>query len=136
MAKIFCLSKGADLFDELLAISAKEKVSTAQVAGVGGVNRLDLAYYNSAKKKYEEHIYEEFLEVAGLAGNLTLKDGKPFLHLHGTFGRRDMSALAGHVVSATVFPLLEVVVMPTSNRALRRFDDETGLNVIYKTGPR
>jgi len=136
LAKIFCLSKGADLFDELLAISAKEKVSTAQVAGVGGVNRLDLAYYNSAKKKYEEHIYEEFLEVAGLAGNLTLKDGKPFLHLHGTFGRRDMSALAGHVVSATVFPLLEVVVMPTSNRALRRFDDETGLNVIYKTGPR
>ena len=136
MAKIFCLMKGTSLFDGLLAIAAKEKLPTAQVAGVGGVNRLTLAYYNSARKKYEEHQYDEFLEVAGLLGNLTLKDGKPFLHLHGTFGRRDMSALAGHVISATVFPLLEVVITPTSNRGIRRFDEETGLNVIYKTGPR
>jgi len=133
MAKIFCLPKGADLAGELLAIASRERVSTAQVVGVGGVNRLTLAYYNSAKKKYEEHLYEEFLEVAALSGNLTLKDGKPFLHLHGTFGRRDMSAVAGHVISATVFPLLELVITPTRNRALRRFDDVTGLNVIYKT---
>ena len=133
MAKIFCLKKGDDLFAELKAIAKKQRISTAQVVGVGGVNRLTLAYYNSSKKEYEKHDYEEFLEVAGLSGNLTLKDGEPFLHLHGTFGRRDMSALAGHVISATVFPLLEVVLTPTANRALRRFDDETGLNVIYKT---
>jgi predicted DNA-binding protein with PD1-like motif len=133
LAKLFCLPKGASLFEELIEIAEKEKIRTAQVVGVGGVNRLTLAYYNRTKKKYEEHLYDEFLEVAGLTGNLTLKDGKPFLHIHGTFGRRDMSALAGHVISASVFPLLEVVITPTSNRALRRFDDETGLNVIYRT---
>ena len=132
MAKIYCLPKNSDLFGELLAIASRDKVRTAQVVGVGGVNRLTLAYYNSREKKYEEHLYEEFMEVASLAGNITTKDGKPFLHLHGTFGRRDMSAIAGHVISARVFPLLEAVVTSTTNRALRRFDDETGLNVIYK----
>lgn len=65
-------------------------------------------------------------------GNITLKDGKPFLHLHGTFGRRDMSVIGGHVISATVFPLLEAVITPTANRALRRFDEKVGLNAIYK----
>jgi uncharacterized protein len=133
LAKIFCLPKGASLFEELIAIASKEGIATAQVVGVGGVDKLNLAYYNRAKRKYEEHIYEEFLEAAGLTGNLTHKDGKPFLHIHGTFGRRDMSALAGHVISASVFPLLEVVITPTSNKALRKFDDETGLNVIYRT---
>jgi predicted DNA-binding protein with PD1-like motif len=135
MAKIFSLPKGADLFQELLAIADRERLDTALVTALGGVNRLTLAYFNSAAKKYEEHDYDEFLEVAGLVGNVALKDGKRFLHLHGTFGRRDMSAIAGHVMSARVFPLLEAVFTPTEDRALRRFDDEMGLNVIYRTEP-
>jgi predicted DNA-binding protein with PD1-like motif len=130
MAAIYSLEKGASLFDGIRGIAEREKIATALVAGVGGVNTLTLAYYNSKDRKYEEHVYEEFLEVAGMLGNLTLKDGKPFLHLHGTFGRRDMSALAGHVVSATVFPLMEVVITPTKNTALRRLDEGMGLNVI------
>jgi len=70
--------------------------------------------------------------VTGLLGNITRKDGKPFVHAHGTFGRRDMSVIAGHLMSATVFPLLEVVITPTKNRATREFDKEVGLNVIRK----
>jgi len=35
-------------------------------------------------------------------------------------------------MTAKVFPLLEVVVTPTKNKALRRFDDNVGLNVIYR----
>jgi predicted DNA-binding protein with PD1-like motif len=35
-------------------------------------------------------------------------------------------------MSARVFPILEAVLTPTTNTALRRFDDELGLNVIYK----
>jgi len=54
------------------------------------------------------------------------------LHIHGTFGRKDLSTLAGHVMKANVSPLLEVVVTPTRNKALRRFDDELGLSVIYR----
>lgn len=108
-------------------------VKTASVEALGGVRSLKLAYFNHAKRTYEQHTFREFLEVASLVGNITLRDGKPFLHAHGTFGRRDMTAIAGHLVSAKVFPLLEVVMSPTSNRALRKFDDETGLNMIYRT---
>ena len=132
MAKIYSLKAGAKVPEDILSIARKEKISTARVEAIGGVRELRLAYFNHDVKKYEEHDFREFMEVTGLMGNLTLKDGKPFLHVHGTFGRKDLSVLAGHVVSALVFPLLEVVVTPTKNRALRRFDDELGLNVIYK----
>ena len=133
MARIYALKAGAKIPDDILAIAKKGKIATARVEAIGGVQELKLAYFNHETKRYEEHEFREFLEVAGILGNLTLKDGKPFLHVHGTFGRKDLSTLAGHVVSARVFPLLEVVVTPTKNRALRRFDEDLGLNVIYRT---
>lgn len=132
MAKIYSLKAGARVPDDLVAIARKEKFRTARVEAIGGVDELRLAYFNHEAKKYEEHDYHEFLEVTSLLGNITVKDGKPFLHVHGTFGRRDMSVLAGHVVSAKAFPILEAVITPTTNRALRKFDDRIGLNVIYR----
>ncbi|MDE1858558.1 MAG: DUF296 domain-containing protein [Thaumarchaeota archaeon] len=132
MAKIHSLKAGSKIPDDIVALAAREKVRTAQVEAIGGVKALRLAYFNHEAKKYEEHDFDEFLEVTSLLGNITVKDGKPFLHVHGTFARRDLSVVAGHVMSGTVFPLLELVVTPTRNRALRRFDEEVGLNVIYK----
>jgi uncharacterized protein len=132
VARIYSLKAGAKVPDDIVAIATKEKIPTARVEAIGGVNRLRLAYFNHESKKYEEHEYREFLEVTSILGNFTLKDGKPFLHIHGTFGRKDLSVIAGHVMAATVFPLLEVVITPTRNRALRRFDDKLGLNVIYE----
>ena len=132
MAKIYSLKAGSKIPDDILAIARKEKMRTATVGAIGGVQELKLGYFNHREKRYEEHEFREFLEVTGILGNLTLKEGKPFLHIHGTFGRRDLSTLAGHIVAAKVSPLLEVAVTPTKNRALRRFDDDLGLNVIYR----
>ncbi len=132
MARIYSLKSGASVVDEILKIASREKIRTARVEAIGGVKELKIAFFNHHAKKYEEHVYREFLEVTGITGNITQKDKKPFLHAHGTFGRKDASVVGGHLVSAKVFPLLEVVITPTKNRATRRFDPETGLNVIYK----
>jgi uncharacterized protein len=133
LAKIYSLKAGAKVPDDILAIAQREKIATAMVEAIGGVEKLRLAYFDHVSKRYEEHDFSEFLEVTSFLGNITTKDRKPFLHAHGTFGRRDLSVIAGHVVSARVFPLLELVVIPTKNKALRRFDEGLGLNVIYRT---
>ena len=133
MSKLYNLKSGAKVPEDIVSIAVREKIGTASVQAVGGVDRLRLAYFNREEKKYEEHDFNEFMEVTSLLGNITLKDGKPFLHVHGNFGRRDLSVLGGHVMSAVVAPILEVVITPTKNRALRKFDHDLGLNVIYKT---
>ena len=130
MAKIYSLKAGSKIPDDIVAIAVREKIRTARVEAIGGVKRLRLAYFDHVTKKYEEHDYREFLEVTGILGNVTQKEGRQFLHIHGTFGRRDMSVLAGHIMAATVFPLMEVVITPTKNRAVRRFDEGLGLYVI------
>jgi predicted DNA-binding protein with PD1-like motif len=133
LAKIYSLPAGAKVPEDIVSIAIKEKIDTARVEAIGGVDKLRLAYFNHVTKKYEEYDYQEFLEVTSLLGNITLKDGKPFLHAHGNFGRKDRSVVGGHIMSAVVFPLLEVVVTPTENKALRKFDEDLGLNVIYRT---
>jgi len=132
VAKIYSLKAGAKVPGAIQAIAAREKIRTARVEAIGGVSKLTLAYFNHKTKRYEEHDYEEFLEVTSLLGNITLKDGKPFLHAHGNFGKRDQSVVGGHIVSATAFPFLEVVITPTKNVALKRFDESMGMNAIYK----
>ncbi len=130
MAKIYSLGAGSKLPEDLLAIASKERIATALLSGIGGVRELTLAYFNKSTKAYEKHRFEEDLEVTSLLGNITLKEGKPYLHIHGNFGRRDLSLIGGHVDSAVVSPLLEVVLTPTRNRAVRTFDSALGLNVI------
>lgn len=132
MAKLYSLGPGTKVPEGILEIARREHISTAAVEGIGGVKELNLAYFNQETKKYEEHRFVEYMEAASLLGNLTLKDGEPFLHLHGNFGRRDLSVIGGHVVSAVVSPLLELTVTPTENTAHRRFDMAAGLSTIYK----
>lgn len=134
MAKLHSLPRGARIPDDIVRIAKEEGIQTASVVAIGGVSELALAYFDHKEKSYEERRFEEFLEVTSLAGNITLKDGKPFLHAHGNFGRRDLSVVGGHIMSAVVFPLLEVTLDPTSNTAIREFDKETGLNLIRRFG--
>ena len=132
MSKLYNLKAGSKVPEDITSIAANEGIKTALVEAIGGVERLRLAYFNRHVKKYEEHDFSEFLEVTSLLGNITSKDGKPFLHAHGNFGRKDLSVMGGHVISAEVFPVLEVVITPTKNTALRKFDDDLGLNAIYR----
>lgn len=132
MTRIYTLSKGTSLVDGILAIAERERMATASVEAIGTVSSLKLGFYNPTTKKYEEHAFEEQLEVTGLLGNIASKDGKPFLHIHGTFGRKDASVVGGHITSAVVSPLLEVMISPTENRAERRLDESLGLTTIQK----
>ena len=133
MEKLLVLKAGEKIHEGVLKLARKEGVKTGAVSAIGGVDELVLSYFDLKKKKYEEHRFDEFMEVASLVGNITVKDGEPFLHVHGTFGRRDLSVVAGHVISGRVRPFLEVSIVKASNTVLRRMDKKTGLNSIYRT---
>ncbi len=106
-------------------------MKTARVEAIGTLRKAKVAYYNNRNtKKYEEHLYNENMEVTSMLGDITMMERKPFLHLHANLGRKDMSG-GGHLVSAEVHPFLEVVFTPASNLASRRYDETLNLNAIY-----
>ena len=82
-------------------------------------------------KKYLEIPVEEQVEVASLNGDIGLDENdEPAIHIHLVLGRRDGSAIAGHLKEAHVRPTLEVIITETPKHLCRRKDRKSGLNLI------
>jgi predicted DNA-binding protein with PD1-like motif len=122
MATIHKLSEGASLVDEIVRIVKVEKIKAAIVDGIGTVNELKLAPSEVGTKKHELREFKEQMEVTGLLGNVRIKNGKPAVHVHATFGRRDMTVIGGHVVFARVSPMFELMITPTTDKEPQSLD--------------
>jgi predicted DNA-binding protein with PD1-like motif len=71
---------------------------------------------------------EEPLEIAHCNGNITLKDGKPTIHMHAILSSQDGSVYAGHIFSKTIIFAGEIYIQPLLGSPLEReYDDTTGL---------
>lgn len=110
VTRIYKLPGGTSLTDEIARIARKEKIKAAVVDGIGTVNDVKLAFSEDATKKEQARKFKEQLEVTTLLGSVRLKGGKPFVHVHETFSRKDMSVVGGHIVSATVSPMFELMI--------------------------
>ena len=125
------LETGEEVVKSLNSFVAAEKIGAAQLTAIGAFSDVVLMYFDWEKKSYTRIPVREQVEVASLIGDVAAApDGKPSLHVHLVVGKRDGSAMAGHLGEAHVRPTLEVVV--TENPAyLRKVKDaESGLPLI------
>jgi uncharacterized protein len=113
VTKIYRLSGGANLMEEIARLAKKENIREAAVDGIGTVNELKLSPSEDLAGKGEALEFMEQMEVTTLLGNVKMEGGRPVVHVHGTFSRRDMSVVGGHVISATVYPMFELMITPT-----------------------
>lgn len=113
------LDRGDELLESLTRFATETGTRAASFHGLGAVGVLTLGFYDLEAQKYERRSWEEDLEVASLVGNIAVVDGGPFPHVHGVFGLRDFSAIAGHVFEAVVSVTLELDVM-TMPEAMQR----------------
>ena len=111
-------------------LAEKEGIGYDALIGLGAVRFVRLAYFNVDSKEYENHDIAEQLEVTSLIGNVTLKDGRPFLHVHATLGRRDLSTLGGHVMEAEAHSTLEIWMQREQASVPRLPDEESGLSLM------
>jgi predicted DNA-binding protein with PD1-like motif len=63
---------------------------------------------------------------------VALADGEPKIHAHVVVGRRDGTALGGHLLDARVRPTLEVVLVETPATLRRTIDKTTGLPLLTR----
>lgn len=109
----------------------RERISAAQFTGIGALSGAKLNYFDWEKKKYQPIPVREQVEVASLAGDVALsQEGTPALHVHAVLGRRDGTALAGHLSEAHVRPTLEIVLIESPAHLQKVQDPESGLALI------
>ncbi|HLH92219.1 MAG TPA: PPC domain-containing DNA-binding protein [Xanthobacteraceae bacterium] len=109
----------------------KENVSAAQITAIGALSDAKLNYFDWEAKKYQPIPVREQVEVASMIGDVALApDGKAALHVHAVLGRRDGTALAGHLTEAHVRPTLEVILTEPPAHLHKSIDPQSGLALI------
>jgi predicted DNA-binding protein with PD1-like motif len=125
------LESGDEVMSCLKRFVEAKNLDAAQFSAIGAFSKADLAYFDWEQKKYLPNPVEEQVEVASFTGDVALgPDGKPALHVHCVLGRRDGSALAGHLTQAHVRPTLEIVLSESPAHLRKRHDPESGLALI------
>ncbi len=123
--------KGEELMEALRAFLTDQGVTAAHLTGLGAASRLTLAYYNLETKEYEKQVIEEDVEILSLVGNVGVKEGGELvIHVHGTFGRRDLTVFGGHVFEILISGAGEVHLTAYSGVISRQYDEDTGLTLM------
>jgi hypothetical protein len=127
---ILRIDKGEEVVKSITEFCTKEGIDNAYFTGIGAVDVLTCGYYSLEEKKYHFKDYTEPLEVVSLTGNVMLKDGAPFVHVHGVFTDIENTAFGGHVVEMKVHVVLEVMLTPLSSKIERHVDECIGLALM------
>lgn len=125
------LNRYDQLPEALIAVARKFNIRAGQVSAIGGVTRLAVTEFDLATGKYKEPLERRGMtEVLSLQGNLSLRDGEIFPHLHINAcwhedGRTQM--ISGHLVSAEVFVCEFHLTAYDEVELTREIDPATGL---------
>jgi predicted DNA-binding protein with PD1-like motif len=115
----------------LKTFAEAEGLGGAQITAIGALSRARLAYFDWASKAYQPIDVTEQVEVASLVGDIAVApDGKPSVHVHAVLGKRDGTAVAGHLEAAHVRPTLEIIVTEMPEHLCKVKDAESGLALI------
>lgn len=130
------MDKGDEVLSSIKDFAAREHILAAQITAIGAFSDVVLRYFDWDAKKYREIPVREQVEVASLNGDVArAPDGKPAVHIHLVVGKKDGSAMAGHLGAAHVRPTLEVIVAEQPSYLQKVHDPETGLALISPKEP-
>jgi predicted DNA-binding protein with PD1-like motif len=125
------MESGDEAMACLKSFVESEGISAAQFSAIGAFSEAVLKYFDWEAKEYRDIPVHEQVEVASLIGDVAQSpDGKAALHVHTVLGRRDGSAMAGHLATAKVRPTLEVILTESPAHLRKKHDPESGLALI------
>jgi predicted DNA-binding protein with PD1-like motif len=125
------LETGEEVMNCLEQFAAAEKIFAAQITAIGAFSDVVLQYFDWNQKEYIRLPVPDQVEVASMLGDVAESpEGKPSIHVHLVIGKRDGTALAGHLGEAHVRPTLEVIVTESPSHLRKVKDLETGLALI------
>jgi predicted DNA-binding protein with PD1-like motif len=121
---------GTDLLDEITAFCVHEKIRSGVINVIGAVKSAKLGYYDQKAQKYCVcvDLSGKTLEIVSGMGNISLKSGEPFVHMHITFADHEGKCYGGHLMQGAEIFAAEYFIRELIGAPLKReFDRTTGL---------
>jgi predicted DNA-binding protein with PD1-like motif len=121
---------GDEVIQCLLQFAHDNKIAGAAFTAIGAFQKVTLGWFNLETRDYEKVLVEQQVEVLSLVGNIALHNDKPKVHAHVVIGKRDGTAMGGHLLDAYVRPTLEVMLTESPRQLRRTHDSKTNLPLL------
>lgn len=128
------LTRGADMLDGLTEVCRTGGVAHGSVQAIGALYGARLGYFNAEDKAYEYIEVGQHVEIVSLMGNISLLEGRPFIHAHLAVGDREGRVWGGHLAQGCRVYVCEYVIqeLAAADQVLgeslqRRQDPASGL---------
>lgn len=124
------LDVGDELIDTLHSVCEELNIRAAYVTAIGAVKSAVTGVLDVDSGKYTESVFDEFMELVSLIGNVSEMNEQVYIHLHASFARSGGSVVGGHLKSAVVGATGEMFIHRIAGRIDRKVCDTTGLNIF------
>ena len=118
-----------DLIQFVIALAKNNGITTATFTGIGALKNAKLGFYDQEKHEYLETLLLAPQEIASCIGNISLKEGEPFVHAHVVLADRNGNTKAGHLLEGKVFAAEVHLTELIGTELVRKNDVVTGLSL-------
>jgi len=122
------LPHGRDLILSVEEFCEDVKIQMATFSVIGAVSSATIGAYDQKQQVYVTFKEEAPLEIVSCIGNVSLKDGKPFIHAHILLVDEQGKTTGGHLFSETIIYAGEINLQELTGKPMERtYDNDTGL---------
>jgi predicted DNA-binding protein with PD1-like motif len=127
---LLVFDKYDDVIPMLRKFAKEQGIRGGRFAALGAFEKAVIAYWNPEIRDYEHIEVNEQVEVLSMLGDIAIADEQTRVHAHVVLGKRDGSAVGGHLLEARVYPTLEMHLVDYGAALERKQDEETKLALI------
>ena len=124
------LPHGQDLIASIEGFCQEASIQTATFSLIGAVSSFTIGAYDQKQQVYITATEKGPFEIITCTGNVSLMDGKPFVHAHIALGDQEGVLAGGHLFSETIIYAGEICLQELAGKPLERtYDETTGLSL-------
>ncbi len=126
------LKADTDLIESVTQIARDAGIQAGILTAIGALKSARLGYYDQKSNEYQEIVVDSPHEMASCLGNISLKNGQPFAHVHVVLADEAGNTKAGHLLEGVVFVAEVHLRRLLGPRLERQHDQRTGLSLWQK----
>jgi predicted DNA-binding protein with PD1-like motif len=119
----------SDMITFLNNVARKHGITNATFTVIGALKSAKLGFYDQDKHEYLENLLSTPQEIATCVGNISTKEGEPFVHAHAVLADRNGNTKGGHLFEGRVFAAEVHLFELIGEKIVRRNDTVTGLSL-------
>jgi predicted DNA-binding protein with PD1-like motif len=119
----------SDIVEFLTELAKKNRIMVGTFWAIGALKYAKLGFYDQEAHEYLETLLSTPQEIASCTGNISMKEGEPFVHAHVVLADRDGNTKGGHLLEGRVFAAEVYLIELLGTELVRMNDAVTGLSL-------